>query len=617
MPLDRSGVPRATAGTPPARRRALLAGTALLALMALSGRALAQDVTPQGSSGNAAPLDNGLSGNGTPTVPPISGALLPVTGADPNQSDLRDHLLDAFGQNPTPVTGAAANAPGWQITPSIKVTEALTDNPDQFGGFNYGLTHRSDDAITEIQPQALITGNTERVQVNLNYAPIGYVYAVHPSESDYRQVFNGNALATALPDLAYLDLRGSVSQNPVFGGEGLVSSDLLPPSQRETQSNLSATPYLTHAFGATGTLQTGLGYIYSATEAPNFLNTQNGAIPALLGYNYGSQWLATKRVFASFTTGEDFVRFQNQIDTDDNFYDGSGALRGAHRVLVTDDLSYGINRFIAALGEIGYENLDYPRSAYSFVGGVWAAGARVTPNGDSSFTFEYRHIDGITAPYAYGYYQITPALRVFGAYSQGISTFEQDQQNELLSGTNDATGALASAVFAAPLINSAQLFGSNQALSRTERATATLSYIANRDIVTVAFNHQRSSRITNLLGLPESELSSLGISLAELAAFGLLETNTNITTLTTISWHHDLRPDLSSDVLLGYNRNNVALTSNGAYSSLQYSVALNKIFTDTLTGSVEYIGRHGISGAEDYSGLQNSDTVEVSLRKSF
>ena len=103
---------------------------------------MAQDAAPQGSSGNAPPSDNGLSGNGTPAVPPISGALLPVTGADPSQNNLRDHLLDAFGQNPQPVTGAAANAPGWQINPSISVTEAFTDNPDQFGGYNAGLNHR-------------------------------------------------------------------------------------------------------------------------------------------------------------------------------------------------------------------------------------------------------------------------------------------------------------------------------------------------------------------------------------------------------------------------------------------------------------------------------------------
>jgi uncharacterized protein (PEP-CTERM system associated) len=397
----------------------------------------------------------------------------------------------------------------------------------------------------------------------------------------------------------------------------LVTDNLVPPSQRETQSNLSATPYAVHEFGGTGTLQAGLGYIYSATEAPDSFNQADNPVSQLLPYNYGSQWLATKRVFASFTTGEDFARFQDRLDTDNSFYDGSGALYGAHRILLTDDLSYGVNRFIAALGEIGYENLDYPREAYSYVGGVWAFGARITPNALSSLTLEYRHIDGITAPYAYGYYQITPRLRVFGSYSAGITTFEQDQQNSLLSGTTTSTGAIASSVFAAPLLNSAQLFGSNQALSRSERASVTASYVADRNVITIEYDHQRLSNVTNLLGLPQSVLASLGISEAELAAFGLLQTNTNVSNIATLTWNHDLRPDLSASLRLGYNRNTVALGGNSDYSSLQYSVTLNKTFTSTLSGSLAYTGQHGLSGAPGTLDLQNSDTITISLRKAF
>ena len=455
--------------TAPARRAVLLRGMLLTgcALMALATRANAQDAAAAGSSSatqDSTPLNNGPGG--PPPVPPIAGAMLPATGVDPGAPGLRDHLLDAFGQNAAPAVTGAAAGPNWQYTPSISVAESFTDNPDQFGGYNFGVGHRRDDAITLITPQIVVTGKTERVQVNLNYAPTGTIYAVDSDFSQFRQQFDGDVLATALPGLVYVDLRGSVSQVPVFGGIGVVNTDLLPPSQRQTQSNLSATPYLVHSFGGTGTFQTGVGYIYSATEAPDFLNNTGAQVPLALPYNYGSQWLATKRVFASFTTGEDFGRLQDQLDTDNSFYDGSGALRDAHRILVTDDISYAANRFLSVLGEIGYENLSYPESAYSFVGGVWSAGVRVTPNASSSFTLEYRHIDGESSPYVHGYWQITPKLRVFGEYSQGITTFEQDQQNELLSGTNDQTGAAASALLAAPLVNNASLFGSNQALSR-------------------------------------------------------------------------------------------------------------------------------------------------------
>jgi uncharacterized protein (PEP-CTERM system associated) len=609
----------------PGRRAWLLAGGAMLAL-ALAPVACAQtaDAGSAGSSGGDSGLSDGLSGDGgPPSVPPMSGAVLPATGADPSAPGLRDRLLQAFGQTSAPAPGGAAQGPAWQFTPSIMVSESFTDNPNQFGGFDFAGRHQGDDAVTQITPQIVVTGKTERVQVNLNYAPSGVIYAANPDFSQFRQEFSGDVLATAMPGLVYVDLRGSVSQAPAFGGTGVATADLLPPTQRETQSNVSVTPYLVHGFGGTGTFQTGIGYLYSATDAPDFLNGSNAAVPAALRYDYGSQWLATKRVFASFTTGQDFARFQDQIDTDNSFYDGSGALRGAHRILLTDDVSYAVNRFVSALGEIGYENLSYPQSAYAFVGGVWSAGVRVTPNAQSSVTLEYRHIDGISSPYVHGYWQITPRIRVFGEYSAGITTFQQDQQNQLLSGTNDQTGAAASALLAAPLVNNASLFGSNQSLSRSERGSGTITFVADRDIITANFDHQRSSLVGNLLGLPSSVLSELGITQAQLVEFGLLTTQTSVSTDGTLSWRHDLQPTLSADVLAGYTRNTLAQTSGGAFSSVQVSVGLSKSFSNSLTGRVGYTGSFAVSGNSapnsvgfgDYG--QNSNTFTVSLRKSF
>jgi uncharacterized protein (PEP-CTERM system associated) len=622
------------------RRAWLLAGAALLSLLAASPRARAQDAS-QGSGGTsssggqsgagagagAAPGTDqgtdqgsgpgtGLAGSGIPQVPPFAGALLPSTGADPSSPELRDRLLDAFGQNTTPPPGTSVHEPGWLFRPSITGSETFTDNDNQFGGFTIGQNHRSDDAVTQITPTIVVLGNGERFQVNLDYAPTGVIYAVNPEESQFRQAFSGDALAVAVPDLAYLDLRGNVSQNPIYGGVGAINTGLLPPSQRETLSNVSATPYLTHSFGGIGTAQAGVAYLYSATDAPSYLN-QGDDVPLALPYNYGSRWLATKRAFANFTTGQDFGRFQDEISTDDSFYDGTEPMKGAHRVLLTDDVAYAINRFVSGLGEIGYENLDYPQEAYSYVGGVWSVGARVTPNAQSSLTLEYRHIDGLTTPYVYGYWQITPRIRVSGSYSAGITSFEQDQQNSLLSGSEDTTGVAASALVAAPLVNNAQFYGANQSLTRSERASASASYLAGRELVTANFNHQRSSLIGNLLGLPQSVLSRLGISQADLAAFGLLTTNTSTNNTASVSWRHDLLPDLSTDVLLGYNRNHVAATSTGIYASAQFSAGLNKVFTSTLSGRVAYIGSRALDGSgESYSG-QNSDSIVVSLTKTF
>jgi uncharacterized protein (PEP-CTERM system associated) len=556
------------------------------------------------------------AGTGIPGVPPISGALLPSTGVNPSDPNLRSDLLSAFGQNTAPTPGGAAAGPNWQYTPAITVSEAFTDNANNFNGFATGATAHRDDAITLIQPSLLVIGNTQLVQVNLNYAPTGVIYAQNSDYSQFRQQFSGDILATAIPGLLFVDTRGSVYQAPVFGGTGVVNTELLPPSQRETNSNISVTPYLVKPFGGAGTLETGVSYIYTGTDAPNFLSPGDTAIPSALPYDYGSQWLATRRVFGTFTTGEDFGRFQDSLDSDNSFYDGSSALRGAHRILLTNDVSYAVNRYISALGEFGYENLSYPAEGYAYVGGVWSAGARITPNAQSSVTLEYRYIDGLTSPYAFGYWQITPRVRVFGAYSEGITTFQQDQQNGLLSGDANATGAIASANLGAPLINNASLFGANQALNRAERASVSLSYIADRDIVTASYNHQRSSPIANLLGLPNSVLAELGISQAELARFGLLTDETSISTQANASWHRDWRPDLASDFQLGYTKNLVAQTTGGQYSSIGVSVAFTKTFARAWSARLGYSGSFFVSGDVGASGL-NTNTVTISVSKSF
>ena len=146
-----------------------------------------------GSQDNGAP-DSGLSGlgSGPPGVPPIAGALLPPTGFDPSQPDLRNHLLSSFGQSGTqPQPGGSLSGPVWQFTPSIAVTQELTDNANQFTGYGYGLGNRRDDAITLITPAIGIVGDTERVRVNLNYSPTGLIYAVNTGYSQYRQQGNG------------------------------------------------------------------------------------------------------------------------------------------------------------------------------------------------------------------------------------------------------------------------------------------------------------------------------------------------------------------------------------------------------------------------------------------
>jgi uncharacterized protein (PEP-CTERM system associated) len=583
---------------------------------------------------------------GPPTLQAPIGTLLPPLAADPSDISLHSNLLNGIGQNGTPPLTGAAAGPTLQFKPQLTISEEYANNPGAIGefsntaGLQQGRQGTGAYFVTMIQPQIAITDNTERVQVSLFYAPTGQIYAENSNYDQFRQQFNGDILGTVLPGLIYTDLRGSVSQAPVFGSLGGINTNVLPPAQRETVSNVSFSPYLVRSFGGTGTFQAGLGYVYSATDAPAYLNqVQNN--PLGLPNNYGSSWLADRRLFASFTTGEDYGRFQDSLSNDTSFYDGSGVLRNGKRIVLTNDASYAVNRFVSALGEIGYENLSYPNEGFSYVGGVWAAGARVTPNAVSTITAEYRYIDGFYSPYIFGTWQITPRIHVLGGYSEGITSFGQDQQNSLLSGTANATGAAASGLTAAPLLSNGGFFGSNQGLNHDRRLTATATYTLDRDAFTLSVLQDRQSAVGNPDQVSTAQLQALGISpalvaevLQDPALLGLFQPGPVLTALQDLvvfgkavsftgtglnaglTWHHDLTPTISSDIYGGYTRSRAAETTSSVADGLQVSASLSKALSEKLTGRISYGGNYILSGG---NGLytQSSQTITISLTRQF
>ena len=526
-----------------------------------------------------------------PSLPGPTDTVLPRTGIDSGLSDLREHLLDAYGDTgPTP----ARPGPNLQITGQFGASEEFTTNAGVLAG---GGRNQGSDFITALQPGVTIVDTSQRLQVNLSYQPVGQIYARNFDFSQFEQQFSGSVLGTALPGWLYVDLRGSVSQQAVFGGLGPSSTVTLAPDNRQTLSSVSASPYATRSLGGAGTLQAGVGYIYSATDSPVQAGQNNNALSGLGAY--GSSYLATKRAFASFTTGENLGRLRNAVGTDDNFYDGAGALAGGRRILLTDDVSYALSRLVTLLGEAGYEDLAYPRSGYFYSGPIGSGGAKLTPNRASTLTLEYRYVDGFGSLYVQGSVQASPRIRVFGGYSAGISTFEQDAQNTLLDGSDGATGVAASALQAAPLLSGSNAFGANQNLNRTHRLDATATYLGNYDTVTLAVQRETTEPVGRQVG-----------GFASVSTSGLF---------LNISERHDLTPILSLTAFAQYGSNRTGLIQSGtgenSGDTVSVSAGVDRTFSPTLTGYLHVGGTFVISGsafaASGYQGLNGNDATVI------
>jgi hypothetical protein len=311
-------------------RRLLLAGAMSMALLAaLPARAQLVDPGDSGvgdvGSAGAPTIGNAPSApSGPPALSPPTDTLLPREGVNGNDTDLRSHLMSAFGSASGTATGTAAPT-GLSIYKQVGVSETYTTN----AGYNIGGGSNSgDDFITEIQPAIRVIDNTQRVKIDLTYDPIGMIYARNSSYSQFEEQGNGDILVTLLPDWLYLDLRGIISQQSIFGGLGPAGTVTLSPDERETISSVSISPYVSHTFGGNGTVQAGVGYSYSAVDASHGLNNVIDSVNNIYGLgDYGSSYLNTERGFASYTTGDNLGRLRNRIGTDDSYYQGSGGRR--------------------------------------------------------------------------------------------------------------------------------------------------------------------------------------------------------------------------------------------------------------------------------------------------
>jgi len=540
---------------------------------------------------------------------------LPATVTDTRVGDLRGQLEQYLPGLQPRTTG-----PAFLVTTSLGVDAGVTDNALRIE------RPRRADAFTVLSPAIQVSGDTSRLKVNLNYAPIASIYAQTPSQTRFDQFGNGVVLATLVPDAVFLDLRGSVSQQSRTGGYGQINTQTLNRDDQIQTVALSVTPYAEHRFGGWGTGRIGYSLARTIESGRTNQNTFNTNQVFLLNNGFGNTGnLTTQRERASFVTGENLGRVNDVAVVEAVQYNGVGSYRGAHRNQVTNDVGYAVTRTITALVGFGYQDLRY-----SGIPGIrinepiWSVGGRLTPNPDSTITVTYGRRDGFNAAAVDGAYSPTARTRVFVRYSTGLTTDAEEQQSLLDSTNVGPTGLLVDSVTGAPVSSSSGAFGTQNGLYRLRRFSATGLLLLNRDSVSVSLSQEDRTNVNNVA-------SSTGATAVPAGA-------SNSGTIGTLAWQHELTPVMSSSASLSYgvedNGNLVSTGSSGSQRTVQTSLALNYLFTETLSGSARYLftDRSGGTGRTNQSNLglnsgpfgfgqagQNltENLLLVGLRKSF
>ncbi|MGE5386982.1 MAG: TIGR03016 family PEP-CTERM system-associated outer membrane protein, partial [Betaproteobacteria bacterium] len=139
----------------------------------------------------------------------LTGAFSPVWAQQTAASAPAAALPAAAVSAPDPKAPEATQRRAWTITPTIEVTERLSDN------ILLTNTNRKSDEVTEISPGLRIDGQTARLKVHFDYQLRGIYYAEGSQSSHTQNALNTFGTLEAVDNLLYLDFSGVITQQSI------------------------------------------------------------------------------------------------------------------------------------------------------------------------------------------------------------------------------------------------------------------------------------------------------------------------------------------------------------------------------------------------------------------
>jgi uncharacterized protein (PEP-CTERM system associated) len=198
----------------------------------------------------------------------------------------------------------AAHAENWRITPTLAVTETLTNN------LYLNSTNRTSDLVTGITPGISIDGKGGRASLRLSYAFTEQIYARESSSNGHQNALTAIGTLEAIDDWLYIDATGSISQQ-YLSAFGAISPSNANVNRNQTEtSSYSISPYIKGRFltsteyflrykGTTTSSQSGLAPDLNSSEWV-------GRVNGLTGWGPLSWALDASNVRSDYSRGQDY-----------------------------------------------------------------------------------------------------------------------------------------------------------------------------------------------------------------------------------------------------------------------------------------------------------------------
>lgn len=467
-----------------------------------------------------------------------------AAGADVRLGNLRDSFQNAFPGQATTLTG------GWTWGASLGIDEtynSATPNP--------GRGNSKPDFYTSITPSISVQGEAPRLSGSLFYSPQARIYAQSSSQNAIFHSFNGAGHLTVVPDLAFVDLQGSTSLQSRGGGVGPNGTTSLSQQDSVQTSSLSADSYLVHRFDNIGTAQ--LGYSISQT----IISGAESQIVSPFVTPQSNQALRTMRPHFSFTTGDDWGRFQGNLTAEASTNQGQGVLAKSSRSSETLGMSYALTRIWTLTSSVGHEKIVYGGfNPIHIDGPTWSAGFTVTPDPNTSLAVKYGQRSGRPSLSVNGSTVLSPRIVMSASYAEVLSTNAEDLQGSLANSGVGAGGVAIDRTTGAPIINSNNFNGTQGAVTYSKTINSTLTWLQNRDTVSFTVSRVQSSVVSAaVVGGPSATTSING----------------------TLSWQHEFSESLQGNLFTMYGQRsalsaantNARQTTMTAFAGLTYAVS--------------------------------------------
>lgn len=513
---------------------------------------------------------------------PAQAQLAPQMGVPVELGDLRKTFERAYGPADVPPVGAR----NWTFTPGIGLDVLATDNARALG---VGGVRASSEVMTTITPSLLVQGASQRLTGSLSYAPQLRSFMNNARQNSVAQNLNANGRATIFQDLLFLNASAYATEYSRAGGLGGGTGGQLSRQDRVQTSSFSVGPLLRHTFADTGTAELSHSYAFQRITGQGLAQNTPFA-PAV-----ASGDRITNTTDASFTSGQDFGRFNFTVSVNRTAYDGPGVLKNAHRNSENLDLGYALTRDFTVLAQLGHQDVKYGgTNPLRINGAIWSLGGRWTPGPDTSMTARYGYRDGGSAYSFEGSTAPTARTRVTLSYSEAMANAAEELQYASTRTQLSASGITIDPKTGMPVILTNNFAGAQGGLARVRRVSLSGVLTGDVDVFTVTLN--RDERQTLSGDAPGGPPSTSYLN-------------------ATLGWQRELWPGVRGNAQASYGERTAGSAASVSQSIITFTAGLNWSLSETLTTRAAYTHTRSSSNQAGFG--YEANLISLGVQKTF